>query len=86
MPPRRVLARRKRAAYADEADHWAAAEQTADGEERAVLGDAFARLPERQRFVLFLRYYADLDYGSIADALGISAGTLGYSPLSDCKR
>ncbi len=36
-----------------------------------------AALPERQRLVLFLRYYADLDYHSIAQALGISAGTVG---------
>ena len=34
-------------------------------------------LPERQRLVLFLRYYADLDYGSIAAALGVSSGTVG---------
>jgi RNA polymerase sigma-70 factor (ECF subfamily) len=36
-----------------------------------------AKLPERQRLVLFLRYYADLDYGTIAEALEISAGTVG---------
>lgn len=34
-------------------------------------------LPERQRLVLFLRYYADLDYRAIADALEISPGTVG---------
>ena len=39
--------------------------------------DAIARLPERQRLVLFLRYYADLDYRAIADALGIAPGTVG---------
>jgi RNA polymerase sigma-70 factor (ECF subfamily) len=38
---------------------------------------AVALLPERQRLVLFLRYYTDLDYGAIADALDISAGTVG---------
>jgi DNA-directed RNA polymerase specialized sigma24 family protein len=27
--------------------------------------------------VLFLRYYADLDYDAIAEALGISPGTVG---------
>jgi len=37
---------------------------------------AIARLPERQRLVLFLRYYADLDYATIADTLGIAAGTV----------
>src|SRR5436189_2809181 len=34
--------------------------------------DAIARLPERQRLALFLRYYADLDYESIASALGVT--------------
>lgn len=36
-------------------------------------------LPERQRLVLFLRYYADLDYRSIADALGVEVGTVSSS-------
>jgi RNA polymerase sigma-70 factor (ECF subfamily) len=36
-----------------------------------------AELPERQRLTLFLRYYADLDYGTIAAALEISPGTVG---------
>lgn len=36
-----------------------------------------AALPERQRLVLFLRYYADLDYHRIAEALAISPGTVG---------
>jgi RNA polymerase sigma factor (sigma-70 family) len=35
-----------------------------------------AALPERQRLVVFLRYYADLDYRTIADALGIEVGTV----------
>src|SRR5919201_1483286 len=38
---------------------------------------AVASLPERQRLALFLRYYADLDYHSIAATLGISSGTVG---------
>src|SRR5207244_9189008 len=37
---------------------------------------AIAALPERQRLMLFLRHYADLDYQSIAAALGVSAGTV----------
>ena len=36
-----------------------------------------ATLPERQRLVLFLRYYADLDYRSIAEVLEIQTGTVG---------
>jgi RNA polymerase sigma-70 factor (ECF subfamily) len=37
---------------------------------------ALAGLPERQRLALFLRYYADLDYAGIAEALSISRGTV----------
>jgi len=33
-------------------------------------------LPERQRLIVFLRYYADLDYRAIAAALGIEVGTV----------
>ena len=47
--------------------------------ERAAILVAIARLPERQRLALFLRYYADLDYSAIADALGVSAGTVAAS-------
>jgi len=35
-----------------------------------------ATLPERQREAIFLRYFADLDYGTIADTLGIEVGTV----------
>lgn len=35
-----------------------------------------AALPERQREALFLRYYADLDYRTIADVLGVEVGTV----------
>jgi DNA-directed RNA polymerase specialized sigma24 family protein len=35
-----------------------------------------AELPERQRLVLFLRYYADLDYCMIGSVLGIRPGTV----------
>jgi len=44
-----------------------------DGDLRAHV----AALPERQRLVLFLRYYADLDYERIADVLEIRPGTVG---------
>jgi RNA polymerase sigma-70 factor (ECF subfamily) len=35
-----------------------------------------AALPERQRLAVFLRYYADLDYRSIATALDVDVGTV----------
>ena len=44
---------------------------------RPELAAAMSRLSERQRLVLFLRYYADLDYSTIAEALSISSGTVG---------
>jgi len=44
--------------------------------EEGAVRAAVALLPERQRLVLFLRYYADLDYQTIAEALGIAPGTV----------
>ena len=35
-----------------------------------------AALPERERLVVFLRYFADLDYRSIAAALDVKVGTV----------
>jgi RNA polymerase sigma factor (sigma-70 family) len=35
-----------------------------------------AKLPERQRLAVFLRYYADLDYAAIGTALGTRTGTV----------
>jgi DNA-directed RNA polymerase specialized sigma24 family protein len=35
-----------------------------------------ASLPERQRLMVFLRYFADLDYRSIATALEVEIGTV----------
>lgn len=45
-------------------------------EQHAALLHALARLPQRQREVLVLRYYLDLDEHAIADALGISPGSV----------
>jgi RNA polymerase sigma-70 factor (ECF subfamily) len=41
------------------------------------LGLPLDLLTDRQREVLFLHYYADLDYATIAHALEISSGTVG---------
>jgi RNA polymerase sigma-70 factor (ECF subfamily) len=48
-------------------------EPAGDRELRARL----AAVPERQRLVVFLRYFADLEYREIAAALGIEVGTVG---------
>jgi RNA polymerase sigma factor (sigma-70 family) len=44
--------------------------------DRTLIRERIARLPERQRLVLFLRYYADLDYAGIAAALDVSVGAV----------
>ena len=44
--------------------------------EDARLAAAIAALRERQRLAVFLRYYADLDYAAIAEALGVKSGTV----------
>ncbi len=48
-------------------------------EEGSELASLVAVLPERQRLVLFLRYYADLDYRRIAEILGVRTGTVSAS-------
>jgi RNA polymerase sigma-70 factor (ECF subfamily) len=40
------------------------------------LAPLVAALPERQRLIVFLRYYADLDYRAIAAALDVEVGTV----------
>lgn len=70
---RNVRARSPRVVEAPETD--AAAEDGVD-EQRDAIRAAVAALPERQRHALFLRYYADLDYAAIADALGVRRGTV----------
>jgi DNA-directed RNA polymerase specialized sigma24 family protein len=61
-----------------------------DRPEAATLDGRGASLPlelltDRQSEVLFLHYYADLDYATIAEALGISPGTVGAT-LSTARR
>jgi RNA polymerase sigma-70 factor (ECF subfamily) len=55
-------------------------EPTVNGASPAEPGDlraAIEALPDRQRTVLFLRYFADLDYRAIAAALDVTPGTVG---------
>ena len=58
-------------------DQLPVAAAPAEGDPPGELAAAVARLSEQQRLVLFLRYYADLDYATIAEALSISGGTVG---------
>jgi RNA polymerase sigma-70 factor, ECF subfamily len=52
------------------------ADGPADDERRELVRAAVESLPERQRLVVFLRVYADLDYGTIASVMGIQSGTV----------
>jgi len=54
----------------------AIAERSNGRVDSSELRAAIAALPERQRLVLFLRYYADLDYRGIAVTLEIKTGTV----------
>jgi RNA polymerase sigma-70 factor, ECF subfamily len=47
-----------------------------NGRPDADLGARLAALPERQRLVVFLRYFADLEYREIASVLEIETGTV----------
>jgi|SRR5690349_20951757 RNA polymerase sigma-70 factor, ECF subfamily len=47
-----------------------------NGQPDTDLSVRLAALPERQRLVVFLRYFADLEYREIASALEIETGTV----------
>jgi RNA polymerase sigma factor (sigma-70 family) len=53
-----------------------AVETAKDPEEGSPIREALLRLPQRQRDALFLRYYLDFDYRTIAEALGVEVGTV----------
>ncbi len=74
-------ARKKRRGYAREAQATALSMNGSSShrEEGLELASLVAVLPERQRLVLFLRYYADLDYRRIAQILGVRTGTVSAS-------
>lgn len=70
-------ARKRLAAKLRRADTSAAEpDRTSDGSADDSVRALVAALPERQRLVLFLRYYADLDYRAIGRVLGIRPGTV----------
>jgi RNA polymerase sigma factor (sigma-70 family) len=50
--------------------------QNGDETEAHLIRTWIAALPERQRLIVYLRYYADLDYRQIATALDIAVGTV----------
>jgi RNA polymerase sigma factor (sigma-70 family) len=66
---RRELARE----WALDDEHEAGTQEVAPDRD---LRAAVRALPPRRRLVVFLRYYADLSYGEIAEIAGISEGTV----------
>jgi RNA polymerase sigma factor (sigma-70 family) len=54
-----------------------AAAASVDRERGQLVRGAVGSLPERQRIVLFLRFYADLSYEEIGQVVGVSANTVG---------
>lgn len=87
----RMLNERRRRGRADALTQRLAAlpargDEWADGpEERMVLVEAIAGLPPGQRLALALHHLADLPVAAVADALGVSEGTV-KSQLHDARR
>jgi RNA polymerase sigma-70 factor (ECF subfamily) len=68
---------RFRATVALDSDSVATPSVNGTAEVAEGLRAALLALPDRQRLVVFLHYYADLDYRRIAPILGIREGTVG---------
>jgi RNA polymerase sigma-70 factor (ECF subfamily) len=72
-----VALRRRRAPESQSATSNGGAPSTEHlAEQDSMVRVWVASLPERQRLVVFLRYFADLDYRSIAAALDVEVGTV----------
>ncbi|MCO6009922.1 SigE family RNA polymerase sigma factor [Actinoallomurus purpureus] len=71
---RRAIARRFGGHY--EPPIWSAESAALLGEDRREVFLALRALPRRQREALVLRYYLDLSEAEIAEAMGVSRGTV----------
>ena len=56
--------------------HEPTSRQNGDETDARLVRTWVAALPERQRLIVYLRYYADLDYRQIATVLDIAVGTV----------
>ena len=79
----RSRARLLRAAY--DPPVWSAEAAAMDGEDRRAVLAAIARLPQRQREVLALKYYLDLSEHDVAAILRVSRGTVAATGAGSCK-
>lgn len=74
-----LASRRRRVARREVPESIEARSANGHNAEEAGVRAWVAALPERQRLAVYLRYYADLDYRAIADALGVEVGTVSAS-------
>lgn len=56
--------------------HKTTSRQNGDEAEARLIRTWIRALPERQRLIVYLRYYADLDYRQIATVLDVAVGTV----------
>ncbi|MDX6481526.1 MAG: hypothetical protein QOG85_2036 [Gaiellaceae bacterium] len=71
-----LASRRRRLARHEAREALVVEAATGGGADESGVRAWVAALPERQRLAVYLRYYADLDYRSIADVLGVETGTV----------
>ena len=71
-----LAARRRRVARRETAGAIDVATANGHASDESGVRAWVAALPERQRLVVYLRYYADLDYRSISQALDVEVGTV----------
>lgn len=71
-----LAARRRRIARSEVPDAVEVAASNGRPSDETGVRAWVTALPERQRLVVYLRYYADLDYRSIAEALEVEVGTV----------
>jgi RNA polymerase sigma factor (sigma-70 family) len=72
-----ALRERLRSTEAELPEDLGLARQDEEGDPE--LGAAIRSLPPKRRMVVFLRYFADFSYAEIAEALGVTQGTVAAS-------
>jgi RNA polymerase sigma-70 factor (ECF subfamily) len=80
-----LSARRRRLARREVPEEIEPSSTDGDGRDEVGVRTWVAALPERQRLAVYLRYYADLDYRAIAEALDVEVGTVSAT-LSSAHR
>ena len=71
-----LAARRRRVARQEESNAVETASTNGHAPDESGVRAWVSALPERQRLAVYLRYYADLDYRAIAEALDVEVGTV----------